>query len=223
MTDIAKNLASIQSELGPQVTLVAVSKTKPASDIQTAYDAGQRDFGENKIQEMSEKSEVLPKDIRWHMIGHVQTNKIKYMAPFVHLIHGCDREKVLNVANKEGEKNDRILNVLLQVHIAEESTKFGFSEEELTSFIQAEKWKDYPHIQIKGLMGMATNTEDQDQIKREFDHLKQLYDLLHSKLGPQVEILSMGMSGDYEAAIASGSNMVRIGSAIFGARNYAAH
>ncbi|NVK05409.1 MAG: YggS family pyridoxal phosphate-dependent enzyme [Flavobacteriia bacterium] len=222
MTDIAKNLESIQSVLGPSVTLVAVSKTKPASDIREAYEAGHRDFGENKIQEMTEKSDELPSDIQWHMIGHVQTNKIKYMAPFVHLIHGCDREKVLKIADKEGRKNDRKLKVLLQVHIAEESTKFGFSAEELREFIESKRWEGYEFIEIKGLMGMATNTDDKAQVEREFKMLKALYDEVKSVLGDSIDTLSMGMSGDYAIAINAGSNMVRIGSAIFGARNYPA-
>lgn len=222
MSDIAKNLESIQSVLGSNVTLVAVSKTKPASDIREAYEAGHRDFGENKIQEMTEKSEELPSDIRWHMIGHVQTNKIKYMAPFVHLIHGCDREKVLKIADKEGRKNDRKLKVLLQVHIAEESTKFGFSAEELREFIESKRWEGYEFIEIKGLMGMATNTDDEAQVEREFKMLKALYDEVKRELGDSIDTLSMGMSGDYTIAINAGSNMVRIGSAIFGARNYPA-
>lgn len=222
MTDIATNLESIQSALGPDVTLVAVSKTKPASDIREAYEAGHLDFGENKIQEMTEKSEELPSDIRWHMIGHVQTNKIKYMAPFVHLIHGCDREKVLKIADKEGRKNNRKLKVLLQVHIAEESTKFGFSAEELREFIESKRWEGYEFIEIKGLMGMATNTHDEAQIEREFKMLKALYDEVKNALGDSIDTLSMGMSGDYSLAIKAGSNMVRIGSAIFGARNYPA-
>lgn len=222
MTDIAKNLNSVLESLGSDVTLVAVSKTKPSSDIQLAYEAGHRDFGENKIQEMTDKAEELPKDIRWHMIGHVQTNKIKYMAPYVHLIHGCDREKVLKVADKEGKKNDRVLNVLLQVHIAEESTKFGFSPEELREFIDSKRWQGYENIQIKGLMGMATNTDDEVQVKREFDSLNTLFQELRSQMGNQIDTLSMGMSGDFKIAISSGSNMVRIGSAIFGARDYSA-
>lgn len=221
MSTIAENLNNFTESLPANTTLVAVSKTKPASDIEEAYSTGHRDFGENKIQEMTDKWEELPKDIRWHMIGHVQTNKIKYMAPFVHLIHGCDREKVLKVANKEGAKNDRVLKVLLQVHIAEESTKFGFSEEELVELIESGRWKEYENVQICGLMGMATNTDDTIQVSREFDHLKRLFDRCSSSFGENFTILSMGMSGDYKLALEAGSNMVRIGSSIFGARDYA--
>lgn len=221
MSSIQENLRRIVADLPGSVTLVAVSKTKPNEDILEAYEAGQRDFGENKIQEMSSKFETLPKDIRWHMIGHVQTNKIKYMAPFVHLVHGCDREKVLNVVNKEAGKCDRIIDVLLQVHIAEESTKFGFDSQELTELIRSGRWKDYDHINIRGLMGMATFTENKDQIRREFRSLKTLFEEVRSSFDPeQFNLLSMGMSGDFAIAIEEGSTMVRVGSSIFGERDY---
>ncbi|NVK29303.1 MAG: YggS family pyridoxal phosphate-dependent enzyme [Flavobacteriia bacterium] len=220
MSNIANNLQNILSELNSDVTLVAVSKTKPNADIQEAYDAGQRHFGENKVQEMVDKWESLPKDIHWHMIGHVQTNKIKYMAPFVHLIHGCDREKVLKMVNKEAAKNDRTIDVLLQVHIAEESSKFGFDEAELLELIESGRWSEYENVRIRGLMGMATFTDDQDQIKREFATLKTLFDKISKSFGDAFDTLSMGMSGDYPIALEAGSNMVRVGSAIFGARNY---
>lgn len=219
---IAQNLKAIQAKLGDNITLVAVSKTKPASDISEAYEAGQRHFGENKIQEMTDKWESLPKDIHWHMIGHVQTNKIKYMAPYVSLIHGCDREKVLSVTNKEASKVDRVIDVLLQVHIAEEDSKFGFDDAELEEFVQSNRWSEMPNIRIKGLMGMATFTENKEQIHREFAHLKSLFNKYQSVFGETFNVLSMGMSGDFEIAISEGSNMVRVGSSIFGARNYSA-
>lgn len=220
MGAIAENLKNIQAHIPDGVTLVAVSKTKPMSDIEEAYAAGQRVFGENKIQEMTEKWEHLPKDIEWHMIGHVQTNKIKYMAPYVSMVHGCDREKVLAVVNKEASKAERTIDVLLQVHIAEEDTKFGFDDSELKEFIESKRWAEMQNIRIRGLMGMATFTDDQGQIKREFRHLKSLFDQFSALMGNDFDTLSMGMSGDYQMAIAEGSTMVRVGSSIFGARNY---
>lgn len=221
MADIAANLNSIAESLPPHVQLIAVSKTKPVSDILEAYEAGHRAFGENKIQEMCDKHDEMPKDIEWHMIGHVQTNKIKYMAPFVHLIHGCDREKVVKVVEKEAAKNNRVIDVLLQVHIAEESTKFGFDEAELTEYLESGRWKECTHVRLRGLMGMATFTEDTAQVRREFDALKRLFDRWKDTVGESFDTLSMGMSGDYSTAIEAGSNMVRIGSSIFGERNYA--
>lgn len=220
MGAIAENLKNIQAHIPDGVTLVAVSKTKPMSDIEEAYAAGQRVFGENKIQEMTEKWEHLPKDIEWHMIGHVQTNKIKYMAPYVSMVHGCDREKVLAVVNKEASKAERTIDVLLQVHIAEEDTKFGFDDSELKEFIESKRWAEMQNIRIRGLMGMATFTDDQGQIKREFGHLKSLFDQFSALMGNDFDTLSMGMSGDYQMAIEEGSTMVRVGSSIFGARNY---
>lgn len=218
MSTISDNLQQIKSAIPEHVTLVAVSKTKPASDVLEAYEAGHRIFGENKVQELAEKFEELPKDIEWHMIGHVQTNKIKYMAPFVSMIHGCDREKVLKMVQKEALKNDRIIDVLLQVHIAEESSKFGFDETELVEFIESNRWKEYSNIRIRGLMGMATFTEDGNQVSREFDSLKNLYDKFSNTVGSNFDTLSMGMSGDFELAIQAGSNMIRVGSSIFGLR-----
>jgi len=215
---IQKNLTSIRESIPQEVTLVAVSKTKPSSDIQEAYDAGQRDFGENKIQEMTQKWEELPKDIQWHMIGHVQRNKVKYMAEYVALIHGVDSLKLLKEIDKQAKKTDRIISCLLQVHIAEEDTKFGFDEEELLALTQEPEFIQLENIRVTGLMGMATFTEDKDQIRREFNTLKTLFETLKTKL-PTMDTLSMGMSGDYETAIAEGSTMVRIGSSIFGARN----
>jgi len=202
--------------LGPEVKLVAVSKTKPESAIMEAYQAGQRDFGENKIQEMTAKAESLPSDIRWHMIGNVQTNKIKYMASYVHLVHGVDREKVLKELNKQGQINGRVISCLLQVHIAEEDTKFGFDYEECIELLG--RLDQYKNVSVAGLMGMATNTNNQEQITKEFMGLKNFFD--SHAVSHQWNTLSMGMSGDYELAIAAGSTDVRIGSAIFGARNY---
>lgn len=216
---IVKNIQKIKSEIPENVTLVAVSKTKPTSDIIEAYEGGQRVFGENKIQEMASKYEELPKDIQWHMIGNVQTNKIKYMAPFVSLVHGVDREKVLKELNKQAVKNERTINCLLQVHIAEEDTKFGFDKNELSEL--ADHLKDFTNVNVVGLMGMATNTKDQAQIEKEFEGLNSLFESLKEKLGSDFNTLSMGMSGDYKLAIEKGSNMIRVGSSIFGARNYA--
>lgn len=215
---IQENLKVIQSRIPEHVTLVAVSKTKPAEDLQEAYDAGIRDFGENKIQEMCDKYEVLPKDIRWHMIGHVQTNKVKYMAPFVYLIHGVDSLKLLKEINKQAEKNNSVIDVLLQQFIADEETKFGLDEEEIRQ-IMTEEIQSLPNIRVVGLMGMATFTDNENQVRNEFKTLKSNFDLL-KKNHSDVSILSMGMSGDYEMAIEEGSTMVRIGSSIFGNRNY---
>ena len=215
--NIKENTVHLLNELPIEVQLVAVSKTKSNMDILESYEAGQRIFGENKVQEMTRKYDVLPKDIQWHMIGHVQSNKVKYMAPFVALIHGVDSLKLLKEINKQALKNNRVINCLLQVHIAKESTKFGLSNMEcIEALTAAETLKN---ITIKGLMGMATFTDDHSQIEQEFDGLKQLYDQLAKKYS-EFEILSMGMSGDYQIAIAKGSNMIRVGSKIFGERNY---
>ncbi|MFL9843921.1 YggS family pyridoxal phosphate-dependent enzyme [Flavobacterium rhizosphaerae] len=221
---IKNNLQHIKASLPPHVTLVAVSKTKPISDLMEAYNAGQRIFGENKIQEMTDKWEEMPKDIEWHMIGHVQTNKVKYMAPYVSLIHGVDSLKLLKEINKQAKKHNRVINCLLQMHIAEEETKFGLNQNELNELLALEEFKSLKNIKVTGLMGMATFTEDENRIKKEFTYLKSIFDEL--SIQPQTlnfkpETLSMGMSGDYQLAIACGSNMVRIGSSIFGARNYA--
>lgn len=217
---IANNLIEIKSTLPEHVTLVAVSKTKPVSDLMEAYEAGQRIFGENKIQEMAEKWEQMPKDIQWHMIGHVQTNKVKFMAPFVSLIHGVDSLKLLHEINKQAKKNNKIIDCLLQIHIAEEETKFGLDEEELTSLLSSNGFHELKNIRIVGIMGMATFTDDKEQVKKEFTHLKTIFDTIRSKDALQcVSTLSMGMSGDYQIAIECGSTMVRIGSSIFGGRN----
>ena len=215
--NIKDNTLYLLNELPIEVQLVAVSKTKTNMEKLESYEAGQRIFGENKVQEMTRKYDVLPKDIQWHMIGHVQSNKVKYMAPFVALIHGVDSLKLLKEINKQALKNNRVINCLLQVHIAKESTKFGLSNMEcIEALTAAESLKN---ITIKGLMGMATFTDDHSQVEQEFDGLKQLYDQLAKKYS-EFEILSMGMSGDYKIAIAKGSNMIRVGSKIFGERNY---
>ena len=220
---IQNNLRSIQASIPENVTLVAVSKTKPIPDLMEAYEAGQRIFGENKIQEMTDKWETMPKDIQWHMIGHVQTNKVKYMAPYVSLIHGVDSLKLLQEINKQAQKNNRVIDCLLQVYIAEEESKFGLDEEELSEVlkqVQDDK-NELNHIRIVGLMGIATFTNNANQIKKEFIRLKTIFDhysTLNSK-NCQLNILSMGMSGDYALAIECGSTMVRIGSSIFGNRN----
>jgi len=219
---IKQNLNTIKSQLNKDVTLVAVSKTKPLADLMEAYDAGQRIFGENKIQEMTNKWEVMPKDIEWHMIGHVQTNKVKYMAPYVSLIHGVDSLKLLQEINKQAAKKDRVIDCLLQIYIAEEESKFGLDEEELEDILQlVQHDKDnYKNIRIVGLMGMATFTENKNQIEKEFKHLKTIFDK-YKKLNTehcQLNTLSMGMSSDYKIAISCGSTMVRIGSSIFGSR-----
>ena len=215
--EIGKNISSLLEKLPATVELVAVSKTKSNEEILEAYNAGQRKFGENKIQEMTRKYEILPKDIRWHMIGHVQSNKVKYMAPYVSLIHGVDSLKLLKEINKQAQKNNRIIDCLLQIHIAKEESKYGLSVQESQQAIKIAK--ELPHLRIKGLMGMATFTEDQKQIEREFDGLKSLYDKYKEQKIP-LKVLSMGMSGDFQIAIEQGSNMIRVGSKIFGPRNY---
>jgi pyridoxal phosphate enzyme (YggS family) len=218
---IAQNLLNLKSSLPPKVTLVAVSKTKPISDLMEAYNAGQRIFGENKIQEMTEKWEAMPKDIAWHMIGHVQTNKVKFMAPFVSLIHGVDSFKLIEEINKQAFKNNRIIDCLLQIHIAEEETKFGLNEDELQEMVQSAAFQELKNIRIVGLMGMATFTTNQNQIKKEFTRLQSIFDALIKQTkveNIELSTLSMGMSGDYQLAVACGSTMVRIGSSIFGVR-----
>ena len=215
---IADRLLRIKQSLPQQVTLVAVSKTKPETDLMEAYEAGQRVFGENKAQEMTAKWSSMPKDIQWHMIGHLQSNKVKYIAPYVALIHGVDRSDLLDEIEKQGAKNNRIISCLLQVHIAEESTKFGWNPQELVSWATQEQLEKYPHVGIQGLMGMATFTSDEHQIKQEFASLKSVFDQLKA-IHAHWDTLSMGMSQDYALAISMGSNMVRIGSSIFGERN----
>ena len=218
---IAENLNNIKSTLPANVSLVAVSKTKPIDDLMEAYNAGQRIFGENKIQEMTEKWQQMPKDIEWHMIGHVQSNKIKFMIPYVKLIHGVDSLKLLKEINRLAIKWRKQINVLLQVYIAEEETKFGLNETELDEIFQFIQNDDsLTNVKITGLMGMASFTENKDQIRKEFTYLKSLFDK-YSQLNTvncQLNTLSMGMSGDYELAIECGSTMIRVGSSIFGGR-----
>jgi PLP dependent protein len=221
--DIKNNIKDIQEELKAyNAKLIAVSKTQPPDKIREAYDAGQRQFGENKAQEMTAKQAVLPADIRWHMIGHLQTNKVKYIAPYVSLIHSVDSFRLLEEINKQGKKNHRVIPCLLQVHIAKEETKFGFSFEEVTELLTNPALQELQHIEICGLMGMATLTDAEPVIRNEFRSLKEFFDLLKSQKLPshvRMEELSIGMTSDYQIALQEGSTMVRIGTAIFGARN----
>ncbi|MFK7951535.1 MAG: YggS family pyridoxal phosphate-dependent enzyme [Ekhidna sp.] len=221
MKDITKQLQEIKNTLNESCTLIAVSKTKPNEDILEAYNAGHRNFGENKVQEMTQKAEELPKDINWHMIGHLQRNKVKYMASFVHLIHGVDTFKLLKEINKQAKKEERIIDCLLQIHIAKEDTKFGFDESEIVDLMDGQELKDLTNVQVTGLMGMATNTVNESQVRSEFNELKELFERLkkNNHANVQLSILSMGMSGDYKIALEEGSSMVRIGSAIFGSRD----
>ncbi len=221
---IKNNIVRYTQNLPPGCVLIAVSKTQPIEKIQEAYDAGQRAFGENKAQEMARKYEQLPRDIHWHMIGHLQTNKVKYISPFVQLIHSVDSLKLLTEIDKQAEKNNRIISCLLQVHIAEEESKFGFSPEEIDELVKSDALQKLEHIRITGLMGMATFTENMEQVRKEFHSLKQLFITLKNQSLPKqvvMQELSMGMSGDYNIAIEEGSTMIRIGTAIFGERNYA--
>jgi pyridoxal phosphate enzyme (YggS family) len=216
---IAENLLEIKEKLPENVQLIAVSKTRSTDEIMEAYEAGQRDFGENKVQEMAAKYELLPKDIRWHMIGHLQRNKVKYIAGFVHLIHGVDSLRLLEEIDRRAQLSNKSINCLLQVHIAEETTKFGFDPEEIVHLLKGNELSKLGHVNIRGLMGMATFTNDSEQILREFRILKQLFDhQIHGQF--EDAVLSMGMSGDYKLAIEAGSTMVRIGSSIFGERTY---
>lgn len=213
----------IKSELDPlNVTLVAVSKTKPVEDIRRLYDMGHRDFGENYVQEMADKAAQLPEDIRWHFIGHLQSNKVKYIAPFVSLIHGVDSLKLLTEINKQAAKRERVIDCLLQVHIAEEETKFGLDEDELKFLVSQFPSLSLENIQVKGLMGMASFTDNLDKVRQEFRHLKQIMDRFKNAEMPgfSIDVLSMGMSSDYKIAVEEGSTMVRIGSLLFGARQY---
>lgn len=217
---IAENLSAVKATTA-HCTLVAVSKTKSNADLMEAYEAGQRALGENKVQELCDKAEALPKDIEWHMIGHLQRNKVKYIAPFVHLIHSVDSVRLLKEINKQGKRVERIIPVLLQIHIAEEENKFGLDEQELNELLTSEAFKEMQNIEVQGLMGMATFTDDKEKIRREFRSLKNLFDKttqLYNNEKLNLKELSMGMSGDYEIAIEEGSTMVRVGSKIFGAR-----
>ena len=213
MNYIKENLEKIRADISNNVTLVAVSKTKPIRDLQVAYEAGQRVFGENKIQEMVTKYEALPKDIEWHMIGHLQRNKVKYMAHFVDLIHGVDSLKTLKEINKQAHKHNRVINCLLQVRIAKEETKFGLTIDEVANILNSDELKSFTNVKISGLMGMATFTDDTQQVVDEFKNLKTVFDSIKNE---HITTLSMGMSGDYKLAIEQGSTMIRVGSAIFG-------
>ena len=216
---IKNNLENISLKIPSEVCLVAVSKTKPISDILEAYEYGQRVFGENKIQELVKKYDKLPKDIEWHMIGHIQRNKVKYMAPFVSLIHSADSYRLIKEINKQGKINNRVINCLLQIKIASEESKFGFTENEATDFLNSDEYVSFKNIKIVGLMGMATFTDDQRKIDQEFNKLKIFYKKV-KRSNTEINVLSMGMSDDYPIAIRNGSTMVRIGSSIFGKRNY---
>ncbi|MGA0558240.1 YggS family pyridoxal phosphate-dependent enzyme [Larkinella sp. VNQ87] len=218
---LADNIRTIEARLPEATKLIAVTKTKPVALLQEAYEAGCRRFGENKVQEMVEKQPQLPADLEWHLIGHLQTNKVKYIAAFVSLIHSVDSLKLLQEINKQAAKHARVIDCLLQIHIAQEETKFGFDEAEAESLLQSPELETLANVRIVGLMGMATNTDDEAQVRREFQSLKQLFDRLSLVQRPNVRFqeLSMGMSSDYLIAIAEGSTMVRVGSAIFGSRN----
>lgn len=218
---IQEQLQQVQAEIPANVTLIAVSKTKPLADLQAAYDAGQRHFGENKVQEMVEKAQQLPTDIHWHLIGHLQTNKVKYMAGFVHLIHGVDSLKLLQEIDKQARKVKRVQDVLLQFHIAQEDTKFGLDLQEAQDILASDTFKQLKSVQICGVMGMASNTSDEKQVASEFRTLKQIFEQLSKDYfqgQPSFKEISMGMSGDYPLAIQNGSTMVRVGSKIFGGR-----
>ena len=219
---IQNNLKNIKSQLPNHVSLVAVSKTKPVSDLMQAYHVGQRIFGENKIQEMAEKWQQMPKDVQWHMIGHVQRNKVKYMTEFVDLIHGVDSLRLLQEINKQAKKHNRTINCLIQLKIAKEDSKFGMAADDASALLQSDEFKELKHISITGLMGMATFTDDIAVVENEFKFLKSTFDdFKHFEFtNCKLQTLSMGMSGDYQLAIDCGSNMIRVGSSIFGARNY---
>ncbi len=220
---VIENLTKIKQQLPSHVLLVAVSKTKPVEDIKALYDAGHRDFGENKVQEMVAKHEQLPDDIQWHMIGHLQTNKVKYIVPFVSMIHSVDSEKLLLEINKRAAKYNRVIDCLIQIHIAEEETKFGMSFQQAQELFESGSYKKLPYVNIRGLMGMATNTDDMEKVRSEFRSLKEFFDRMKQQYfidKPDFDQLSMGMSHDYRIAVEEGSTIVRIGSLIFGPRNY---
>lgn len=223
---IAENIQKIEAEIAPDAKLIAVTKTKPVEMLMEAYNAGFKRYGENKVQEMEMKHEQMPKDVEWHLIGHLQTNKVKYIAPFVAMIHSVDSLKLLQEINKQAAKNNRVIDCLLQLFIAQEETKFGLSEEEAKELLTSDAFKELKNVRIVGLMGMASNTDDKAQIRREFKSLKKFFDELNSTLSPQrrtaenstLTELSMGMSSDYLIAVEEGSTLVRVGSAIFGSR-----
>lgn len=215
---IAENLKKLKEDLPKDVTLVAISKTKPIEELMEAYNAGQRIFGENKVQELETKYPEMPKDVQWHLVGHLQRNKVKYIAPFVSLIHAVDSMRLLNQIDREAKKNDRVIDCLLQIKIAEEDSKFGLAEADAVALLESAEVKALQNVRIIGLMGMATFTRDENQVSKEFATLKRLFDSL--KEAHEFTTLSMGMSGDYHLAIENGSNMIRVGSAIFGHRDY---
>ena len=218
---IAENLSKIKSTIPENVCLVAVSKTKPVADLLTAYNAGQRHFGENKVQEMCEKHALLPTDICWHLIGHLQTNKVKYIASFVHLIHSVDSLKLLLEINKQAQKNNRVISILLQFHIAQEETKFGLNRDEAIELLNTAEFKSCKNIRIAGVMGMASFVDDVNQLRSEFKQLKDDFDFLKTNYfnsSDSFSEISMGMSGDYQLAIEEGSTLIRVGSSIFGGR-----
>ena len=215
---VSDKINILKTKLPKDVVLVAVSKTKPIETILEACSKGHLDFGENKVQELVQKQENLPKNIRWHMIGHVQRNKVKYIAPFVYLIHGVDSLRLLKEINKQGKKNNKTINCLLQIHIAKEENKFGFDIQEIKEFIENKQYELWTNVKIVGVMGMATFTENKNLVKQEFEQLKSYFDELRSFFSNEFKIISMGMSGDYKEAIEAGSNMVRIGSSLFGRR-----
>jgi PLP dependent protein len=220
--NIRSNIGQLVKDLPAGCRLIAVSKTQPAEKVLEAYNAGQKRFGENKVQELVPKYEALPKDIEWHMIGHLQSNKVKYIAPFIHLIHSVDSARLLEEIDKQGRKAQRVISCLLQVHIAREETKFGFSEEEIMQLISSPRLSQWHNIKVAGLMGMATFTNDTAQVRAEFRTLRSIFDRLRAAVLPpsfKITELSMGMSGDYKIAMEEGSTMIRVGSAIFGERN----
>lgn len=220
MSEIASQLALVRESLPAGVTLVAVSKTHPAEAIREAYDAGQRIFGESRPQELREKYETLPRDIEWHMIGHLQTNKVKYIAPFVSLIHSVDSARLVETIQKEAAKCGRIIDILLEIHVAEEETKSGWASDELRVYLAGNPFAALPNLRVRGVMGIATNTDDETVIRRDFETLKACFEELRPAFGPAFDTLSMGMSHDYPLAVACGSTMVRVGSLIFGERDY---
>lgn len=215
---VGKKYIQFKQEIPTHVTLVSVSKTKPIALLQQAYDAGARIFGENRAQELVEKHEALPNDIKWHMIGHLQSKKVKLIAPFIDLIHSVDSIKLLETINKEAKKNNRIINCLLQFHIADEESKYGFVNDELISLFKSINELKLSHVAIIGIMGMATFTDDEKQVTQEFKNLKSIFDTIKKEHLPTIEVVSMGMSGDYKLAIKQGSTMIRVGSSIFGKR-----
>lgn len=217
---IAEKLNEIKASLPEGVTLVAVSKTHPKEAIEEAYAAGQRIFGESRPQELKAKAEALPRDIEWHMIGHLQTNKVRMLMPYVGLIHSVDSERLVREIEKEAARLDRVVDILLEVHVAREESKTGWSGEELADWLESDAWRELRHVRVRGVMGIATNTEDEMVVKGDFEALKGWFDRLKPLFGERFDILSMGMSDDYPTAVACGSTMVRVGSKIFGARDY---